>query len=197
VTLSDTPFPGLAENTPAPARIDDNLNDAAIQVVLSKLEQWRRRLKPEQYGSLVSELVRVGKEQGGEEEEFWCAFEDEYCPPTGWEKEWQAGTLLRPGELVRWLRNRSASIKALAERFPPLCIVRGLIALRCPRTDHVAIVSNYFEPSAAYPIGSLGVVAHPKACRPYVCAPEALEVTGYYKGLNCELFCHLLARQSQ
>lgn len=175
---------------------DETLN-MARERVLKRLAVLKATLSAENYTTLVAELIRMGKEQGGREEAFWCGFEDEHCPPTEWRKQWEVGLVERPAEAARWLRGRSETVKELALRFPPSCIVRGLIPLRCPSPGNVGIVSTYLERSDLYPLGRLGVLAHPEGRVVHGCCPEELEVVGYFKGLTPKLLAELLVRQTQ
>lgn len=175
----------------------DDVEAAAKARVLARLEEYRASQSPEAYKTLVAELVSAGKQQGGREEVFWCSFEDEYCPPTDWLESWSQGAIERPAEAARWLRSRPDVVKQLALRFPPSCIVRGTVPMRCPSPGNVGIVSSYVEPKEGLPDGALGVLAHPNGRILYHCAPGSLAVVGYFKGLTPEVLSHFMARQTQ
>jgi hypothetical protein len=163
-----------------------------MERVLRMLEKERDRRSPEDFREFVGALIKTGKAQGGQEEVFWCAFEDQYSPPTGWREEWERGPWDRNDEAVQWLRKRPESVKKLALQFPPSCLVKAKVRLRCPAPGHVAIVTTYIEPGRSRPEGAVTVRSHPEGGIRYECSPDQLEVVGYHKGLTPEVLAMLL-----
>ena len=160
--------------------------------MLAHLAEQKKKLSFEDFTAFLADAIRAGKAQGGREELFWSAFEDQYCPPTAWRKEWEKGVVWPTSEAVAWLRGLPDPIKALARAFPPSCIVRGTVALRCPAPGQVAIVTSYIDPDARCPRGLISVRSHPEGLTGHRCKPEQLEVVGYYKGLIPEVLAKLL-----
>lgn len=168
--------------------------DRGMERVLARLEREKKKLSPADFKAFVADLIKTGKAQGGREEVFWFAFEDQYCPPQDWRAEWEKGPWEQDDEAIRWLRARPESLRQLVLRFPPSCIVRAIATtgLRCPAPGTVGIVRHWREPSADRPEGLIGVLSHPEGRIVHDCRPEWLEVVGYYKGLTPDVLGALL-----
>lgn len=166
--------------------------DRGMARVLERLAVARTRLSPEDYKVFVADLIHRGKEQGGREEIFWCAFEDQFVPPTGWREDWERGPWDQNGDTIRLLRTRSEAVKQLVRRFPPSCVVRAVIRFGFPAPGQVGIVRQWHEPGPDRPEGSVGVLAHPQGSISYDCEPGWLEVVGYHRGLTTEIVAALL-----
>jgi hypothetical protein len=146
---------------------------------------------------MVAEAIQAGKEQGGAEEELWCTVEDEYYPPCNWREEWEHSSPENHRDRVRWVRMQPPLVRELASRYPPQCLVRALVDLKCPLAGRVAIVSSYRPPVPEHPGGKLSLLSHPNARRQFLCNPTDVEVVGFYRGLTREVFAELLRRQTR
>lgn len=105
-----------------------------------------------------------------------------------WIGEWQRGSWSADPDMWAdfppWFSRLPESVKRLARRFPPGCLVRARVPLMIPAMGTVGIVISYNEPDPKSPEGYVNVVQDPLAEVRATCLPGQLEVIGYRRGFD-------------
>lgn len=110
---------------------------------------------------------------------------DRNAAPVDWEKAWQEGGGDIPREaLLDFFRTMPPETRALAQRFPPACLVRAREGrlLMCPAPGTVGIVRSYYEGTPE----RVTVAAHPESTFFAECHADWIEVVGYRGGFSRE-----------
>lgn len=114
----------------------------------------------------------------------WAAGE----PKPEWVVDWEQDDGVDPDMLAQGLRELPESLRDLAKRFPPFCLVRATQEIVCPKPGLVAIVRDYM---VEQDVPVLQVSAYVDGSR-VGCKPEWLEPVAYRGGSTPEIVAGVL-----